>query len=199
MRVERRAVKVILTQKAEGQLVRNGFADAAGPRGQKLLYTHSVDYCGGVGIAPCRITATGFETGHIDCVFNSKAQSIQWTAIGRRQIKSRYESVTLSNGDDGAVHLRRRCRKVNNPQSLFKEPIFRRAHLAPSGSHQDHGTTGPCFSSPELPDQFRDPDLRYRRRRFSNARTLFAASPCQVDEMTYDQSCQAMAFPETTR
>jgi hypothetical protein len=57
-----------------------------------------------MGIAPRRITATGFETGHIDCVFNSKAQSIQWTAIGRRQIESRYKGVTLSNGDGGAVH-----------------------------------------------------------------------------------------------
>jgi hypothetical protein len=55
-------------------------------------------------IAPRRITTTGFETGHIDCVLNSKMQSIQWTAIGRRQIESRYEGVTLSNSDLGAVH-----------------------------------------------------------------------------------------------
>jgi hypothetical protein len=57
-----------------------------------------------MGIAPRRITTTGFETGHIDCVFNSKAQSIQWTACGGRQIESRYEGVTLSNSDLGAVH-----------------------------------------------------------------------------------------------
>ena len=95
---------MILTQKAESQLVRNGFPGAAGTRAQELLYTHSVDYCGGMGIAPRRITATGFETSHIDCVFNSKAQSIQWAAIGRRQIESRYKGVTLSNGDRGAVH-----------------------------------------------------------------------------------------------
>jgi hypothetical protein len=57
-----------------------------------------------MGITPCRITATGFETGHIDCVFNSKAQSIQWTPAGRRQIESRYKGVTLSNGDRGAIH-----------------------------------------------------------------------------------------------
>jgi hypothetical protein len=77
MRIERRAVKVILTEKTESQLVRNGFANAVGARAQELLYTHSVDNRGGMGIAPRRITATGFETSHIDCVFNSKAQSIQ--------------------------------------------------------------------------------------------------------------------------
>ena len=74
---------MILTQKAQSQLVRNGFADAAGPRAQKLLYAHSVDYCGGMRITPRRITATGFETGYIDGVFNTKAQSIQWAATGR--------------------------------------------------------------------------------------------------------------------
>jgi hypothetical protein len=74
---------VILTQKAESQLVRNSFANTTGTRVQKLLYTNSVDHRGGMGIAPRRVTATGFETGDIDCVFNSKAQSIQWTAIGR--------------------------------------------------------------------------------------------------------------------
>ena len=63
-----------------------------------------MDDSGGMGIAPRRITATGFETGYIDCVFNSKAQSIQWTAIGQRQIESRYKGITLSNGDRGAVH-----------------------------------------------------------------------------------------------
>ena len=47
-RVKRRAVKVILTEKTEGQLVRYGFADAAGPGVQKLLYTHSVGYCDGM-------------------------------------------------------------------------------------------------------------------------------------------------------
>jgi hypothetical protein len=98
---------VILTQKTESQLVRNGFANAAGARAQKLLYTHSVDYCSGMGIAPVRITATGFETGHIDYVFNSKAQSIQCAASGRRQIESRYEGITLSNADRGATHSRR--------------------------------------------------------------------------------------------
>jgi hypothetical protein len=67
---------VILTQKTESQFVRNGFPNAAGTRVQELLYAHSMDDCGGSGIAPRRITATGFETGHIDCVFNSKAQSI---------------------------------------------------------------------------------------------------------------------------
>ena len=94
VRVERRSVKVILTEKAESQLVRNSFANAAGTGVQKLLYTHSVDYCGGMGIAPRRITATGFETGHIDCVFNSKAQSIQWAAIrsatDRKSLQRRY-------------------------------------------------------------------------------------------------------------
>jgi hypothetical protein len=99
---------VILTQKAEGQLVRNGFADAPGPRAQKLLYTYSVSYRGGMGIAPRRITATGLETGYIDCVFNSKAQSIQWTGISRREIAGRYKGVTLSNGDSGSDHSRRR-------------------------------------------------------------------------------------------
>jgi hypothetical protein len=71
---------------------------------QELLYTHSVNYRGGMGIAPCRIAATSFETGHINCVFNSKPQSIQRTANGRGQIESRYKGVTLSNGDRGAVH-----------------------------------------------------------------------------------------------
>ena len=85
---------MILTQKAESQLVANGFANAAGTGEQKLLHTHRVDYCGEMGIAPCRITTTGFKTGHIDRVFNSKAQSIQWTAFGRRQIESRYKGVT---------------------------------------------------------------------------------------------------------
>src|SRR6476646_7515415 len=83
VRVERRAGKVILAQKTESQLVRNGLPNATGTRKQKLLYTHSVDYSGGMGIAPRRITATGFETGYIDCVFNSKAQSIQRAAIRR--------------------------------------------------------------------------------------------------------------------
>jgi hypothetical protein len=64
---------VILTQKAESQLVRNGFPNAAGTRAQELLYAHSMDDCDGMGIAPRRITATGFETRHIDCVLNSKA------------------------------------------------------------------------------------------------------------------------------
>jgi hypothetical protein len=98
---------VILTQKAESQLVANGFANAAGTRAQELLYAYSVDYCGRMGIAPGRITTTGFETGHIDYVFNSKAQSIQWAASGGRQIESRYEGITLSNGDRGAIHSRR--------------------------------------------------------------------------------------------
>ena len=106
MRVERRAVKVILTRKAESQFVRNGFANAVGARTQKLLYAHRVDYCGGVGITPGRITTTCFEAGHINCVFNSKAQSMQWAATGGRQIESRYERITLSNGGRGAVHSR---------------------------------------------------------------------------------------------
>jgi hypothetical protein len=104
--VERRSVKVILTEKAESQFVRNSFANAAGTGVQKLLYTHSVDYCGGMRIAPRRITTTGFETGHFDYVLNTKAQSIQWAASGGRQIESRYEGVTLSNSDLGAVHSR---------------------------------------------------------------------------------------------
>jgi hypothetical protein len=57
---------MILTQKTESEFVRNGFATAAGTHAQKLLYAHSVDYCGGMRIAPHRITATGFETGYID-------------------------------------------------------------------------------------------------------------------------------------
>src|SRR5262245_7066120 len=84
VRVERCPAKVILTQKTESQLVANGFANTAGPREQKLLYTNSVDYCGGMGIAPRRIPTTGFETGNIDCVFNSKAQSIQRPTAHRR-------------------------------------------------------------------------------------------------------------------
>jgi hypothetical protein len=67
---------VILTHQAESQFVRNRFPNTAGTRLQKLLYAHSVDYGGGMGIAPRRITTTGFETGYIDCVFHSKAQSI---------------------------------------------------------------------------------------------------------------------------
>src|SRR6266700_1234786 len=102
--VERRSVKVILTEKAESQFVRNSFANAAGTGAQKLLYAHTVDYCGGMRIAPRRITATGFETGYIDGVLNTKAQSIQWAASGGRQIESRYEGITLSNSDRGAVH-----------------------------------------------------------------------------------------------
>jgi hypothetical protein len=74
-----------------------------------------VNYRGGMGIAPSRITATGFETGYINCVFNSKAQSSQCAASGRRQIESRYKGVTLGNRDRGAVHSRRRCGKVSNP------------------------------------------------------------------------------------
>src|SRR5262249_24562281 len=102
--IKRRAVKVILTQKAESQLVANGFANALGTREQKLLHGYSVDYCGRMGIVPRRITATGFETTYIDCVFNSKAQSVQRAAFGRRQIESRYKGVTLSNGNRGALH-----------------------------------------------------------------------------------------------
>jgi hypothetical protein len=63
-------------------------------------------YCGGMRIAPRRITATGFETGYIDGVFNTKAQSIQWAASGGRQIESRYEGIALSNGDRGTLHSR---------------------------------------------------------------------------------------------
>jgi hypothetical protein len=74
---------VILTQQAESQFVRDGLPNTTGTCEQKLLYTHSVDHRSGMRIAPRRITATGFETGHIDCVFNSKAQSIQSTAIRR--------------------------------------------------------------------------------------------------------------------
>jgi hypothetical protein len=59
-----------------------------------------------MGIAPRRITTTGFEIGHVDGVFNSKAQSIEWAACDGRQIESRYEGVALSNGDRGAVHSR---------------------------------------------------------------------------------------------
>ena len=55
-----------------------------------------------MGIAPRRITTTGFETGYIDGVFNTKAQSIQWAASGGRQIESRYEGIALSNVDRGA-------------------------------------------------------------------------------------------------
>jgi hypothetical protein len=67
---------VVLTQKTESQFVANVFANTAGTREQKLLYTNSVDYRSGMRIAPRRITTTGFETGYVDCVFNSKAQSI---------------------------------------------------------------------------------------------------------------------------
>jgi hypothetical protein len=61
-------------------------------------------YSGGMGIALRRITTTGFETGHINCVLNSKAPSIQWADCGGRQIESRYKGVTLSNSHLGAVH-----------------------------------------------------------------------------------------------
>jgi hypothetical protein len=67
---------VIFTQKTESQLVANGFASTARTREQKLFYRYSVNDCGGMGIAPRRITTTSLETGHIDCVFNSEAQSI---------------------------------------------------------------------------------------------------------------------------
>ena len=83
VRVERRPVKVILTKKTESQLVANGFADTAGTREQKLLYTHRVDDCGRMRVAPRRITTTGFETSDIDCIFDGKAESIQWTATDR--------------------------------------------------------------------------------------------------------------------
>src|SRR6266550_1423544 len=166
-----------------------------------------------MGIAPRRITTTGFETGHIDCVLNSKAQSIQWTAIGRRQIATRYKGVTLSNSDLGAVHsltLPQRDQSAITLQamttykpseknitaekpSLLAALIFRRARLAPSDNHRNHGTTGPCFSSPGFPDRFHGWDLQYRRRPSSNERAPFAASPYPVDEMTCDQSFPAMA------
>jgi hypothetical protein len=67
---------VILAEKAQSQLVRNGFANAACTGAQKLLHAHSVSHGGGMRIAPRGITAAGFETGYIDCVFNSKAQSV---------------------------------------------------------------------------------------------------------------------------
>jgi hypothetical protein len=67
---------VILTQQAESQLVANRFANAVTAGRQDLLYANSVDYCGWMGIPPGRITTTGFETSNIDCVFNSKAQSV---------------------------------------------------------------------------------------------------------------------------
>jgi hypothetical protein len=58
-----------------------------------------------MGIAPCRITATGLETGHINCVFNSTAKSIQWAANDRRQIESRDEGITLRKADRGGFHF----------------------------------------------------------------------------------------------
>jgi hypothetical protein len=88
---------------------------------QELLYTHSVNYRGGMGIAPCRIAATTFETGHIDCVFNSEAQSIERTAIGRGQIESRYKGVTLNNGNRGAVHSRTSTQREQSAVTL--QPI----------------------------------------------------------------------------
>src|SRR5215469_11750253 len=71
---------------------------------------------------------------------------------------------------------------------------FRLGRLAPSGSHRDHGTTSPYASNPGLPDQFRDPDLQYRRRSSLNERAPFAVSPCPADETTCDQTFPATAF-----
>jgi hypothetical protein len=96
---------VILTQKTKSQLIANGFANAAGTREQKLLHTNSVDYCGGMEITPRRITTTGFETGDIDRVFDSKAQSIQWPTSHGRQIESAYEGVALCNGHRRGFHF----------------------------------------------------------------------------------------------
>src|SRR4029077_4752237 len=104
MRVERRPVKVILTQKTESQLVANGFANTASTREQNLLYTNSVDHCWGMGVAPRWITTTSFETGNINCVLSAKAQSIQRAASGRRQIESCDEGIALCNGDRGGFH-----------------------------------------------------------------------------------------------
>jgi hypothetical protein len=95
---------MILTQQTESQLVRNGFANAASACEQKLLDTHSVDHRSRMGIAPRRIPAAGFKTSHIDCVFDSEAQSIEWATTAGRQIESCYKGVTLGNADRGALH-----------------------------------------------------------------------------------------------
>jgi hypothetical protein len=115
---------VILTQQTESQLVRNGLANTAGTRAQKLLHADSVDNCGGMGIAPRRVTATGFETSHIDCVLNSKAQSIEWPVPSGRQIESAYESVALRNGHRGGFHSSYCSRKLSYARCLFKERRF---------------------------------------------------------------------------
>jgi hypothetical protein len=76
-------------------------------------------------ITPRRITATGFEIGHIDCVFDSKAQSIQWSAIRRRQIESRYKGMTLINADRRAVHslaVMQREQSAVAPSSSYVPP-----------------------------------------------------------------------------
>jgi hypothetical protein len=75
---------VILTQKTESQLVAYGFANTAGAREQKLFDGYSVNHSSRMGIAPRRITTTGFETGYINCVLNSKAQPIQRATTRQR-------------------------------------------------------------------------------------------------------------------
>src|SRR5207244_12069264 len=85
--VERRAVKVILTKKAESQFIRNGFADAARARPQELLNAHGICDRRRMRIAPRGIAATGLPACYIDYIFNSKAQSIEHAAASRRQLK----------------------------------------------------------------------------------------------------------------
>ena len=97
---------MIFTEQTESQLVANSFANAPGAGAQELFYANSVDDRGRMGIAPRRVTTTGFETRYVDGVFNTKAQSIQWAASGGRQIESRYEGIALSNGGRGALHSR---------------------------------------------------------------------------------------------
>src|SRR5204862_4668830 len=75
------------------------------------------------------------------------------------------------------------------------EAIFHQARLAPSGNRQDHGTKGPCFSIPALPDQFHRLCPQRRRQCSSNARALFAPSPCLADGMTGDRSFSATVLP----
>src|SRR5207253_9999486 len=85
--VERRAVKVLPTEKAASQFIRNGFADAPRARPQELLNAHGICDRGRMRIAPREIAATGLPACYIDYIFNSKAQSIEHAAASRRQLK----------------------------------------------------------------------------------------------------------------
>src|SRR5215831_11003527 len=63
--------------------------------------------CWRMRIAPRWITTTGIPSCNVDDVFNCKTQSIQRSGSSGGHIKSRHESIALSNSNRGSIHAER--------------------------------------------------------------------------------------------